>query len=143
MAPKKVKASEMLKIAEVMKKKAKAESFNKGMPLVILDPPTVDAVAASESAHVKHGPLSPPIEPSRKRPCEVKFLVPSPPPLKAINANNLNYARINKLKGAYTKMEVKKVQLGEALKSLDSAIKEQEAQHQAEIGARDAEWLKV
>ncbi|KDP39756.1 hypothetical protein JCGZ_02776 [Jatropha curcas] len=82
MAPKKVKASEMLKIAEVMKKKAKAESFNKGMPLVILDPPTVDAGAASESAHVKHGPLSPLIEPSRKRPCEVKVLVPSPPPLK-------------------------------------------------------------
>ncbi|KDP47015.1 hypothetical protein JCGZ_10742 [Jatropha curcas] len=62
---------------------------------------------------------------------------------QAINANNINHACIKKLKGGYTKLEVKKVELEEALKSLDSTMKEQETRHKTEIEALNVEHEKL
>ncbi|KDP23042.1 hypothetical protein JCGZ_00507 [Jatropha curcas] len=78
MSPKKAKASKMSKITEAMNKKAEAKRFDKGIPLVILDPPADNAGVVSEFAHVKYVATIPSIEPSRKRPREVT--VPIPPP---------------------------------------------------------------
>ncbi|KDP45542.1 hypothetical protein JCGZ_18779 [Jatropha curcas] len=55
----------------------------------------------------------------------------------ALNANNINFARITKLKGAYTEIEVKKIQMEDALKSAKVPIREQEAQHKAELADCD------
>ncbi|KDP37763.1 hypothetical protein JCGZ_06442 [Jatropha curcas] len=54
---------------------------------------------------------------------------------QAINANNLSFGHITKLKGAYTTMEVKKVELEEALKSMDAAMRRQEALYKSEVDA--------
>ncbi|KDP32690.1 hypothetical protein JCGZ_14746 [Jatropha curcas] len=62
---------------------------------------------------------------------------------QAINANNFNYARIKRLKRAYMKMEVKRVELEEALKSLNSSMMEQEAQHKAELTAWDTKHKEL
>ncbi|KDP30430.1 hypothetical protein JCGZ_16669 [Jatropha curcas] len=97
----------MSKIVEAMRKQAEGEGSDKGAPLVVLDPPAADTGITLESIRAKHAPLSPSTEPSRERPRE----------------------------GGYTKLEVKKMELEEALKSLDSAIREQETKYKVEIKA--------
>ncbi|KDP30295.1 hypothetical protein JCGZ_17165 [Jatropha curcas] len=62
---------------------------------------------------------------------------------QAINANNMHFARIAKSKIGYTEMEVKKNQIEDALKSAEVSMREQEAQHKAEIDARDANIDKL
>ncbi|KDP30363.1 hypothetical protein JCGZ_17092 [Jatropha curcas] len=52
---------------------------------------------------------------------------------QALNANNINFSQITKLKGSYTKMEVKKNEMEDALKSVEAAMREQKAQHKLEI----------
>ncbi|KDP22911.1 hypothetical protein JCGZ_01772 [Jatropha curcas] len=49
--------------------------------------------------------------------------------LSAIKANNMNFARISKLKGDYTKMEVIFNEIEDTLKSAEDAMREQEARH--------------
>ncbi|KDP24981.1 hypothetical protein JCGZ_24319 [Jatropha curcas] len=74
------------KVAKAMKKKVEEESSDKEMPLVVLNPPSIDASTTLEIAPAEHMPSSPSIEPSRKRPQEVIFLVPPPLPFKANDA---------------------------------------------------------
>ncbi|KDP36491.1 hypothetical protein JCGZ_09499 [Jatropha curcas] len=64
-------------------------------------------------------------------------------PLDALNANNMNFARITKLKGGYTEMEVKMNEMEDVLKSAEVALREQEARHKADIDALDAELEKL
>ncbi|KDP45910.1 hypothetical protein JCGZ_15470 [Jatropha curcas] len=62
---------------------------------------------------------------------------------KAINANSMHFARIIKLKIGCIEMEVKKNQMEDALKSAEVSMREQEAQHKAEIVARDVDIDKL
>ncbi|KDP36205.1 hypothetical protein JCGZ_10296 [Jatropha curcas] len=52
MAPKKVKSSKVSNVTEAMKKKSKVENSDKGLPLVVLDPPTTDVGGVLESCEV-------------------------------------------------------------------------------------------
>ncbi|KDP23935.1 hypothetical protein JCGZ_27095 [Jatropha curcas] len=52
---------------------------------------------------------------------------------------NLRYPYITELKGAYAIMEVQKIELEEALKSMDATMKDQESQYKAKIDAYNVE----
>ncbi|KDP27302.1 hypothetical protein JCGZ_20290 [Jatropha curcas] len=56
-------------------------------------------------------------------------------PSVAINANSVNFTRITKLNGDCTEMEVKKNKMEDTVKSAEVLMKEQEAQHKADITA--------
>ncbi|KDP24239.1 hypothetical protein JCGZ_26644 [Jatropha curcas] len=43
---------------------------------------------------------------------------------QALNANNINFGRITKSKGAYTEMEVQKIQMEDALKGIENSMRE-------------------
>ncbi|KDP45951.1 hypothetical protein JCGZ_11854 [Jatropha curcas] len=82
--------------------------------------------------HFNTTPLSPTIGQNRNRPHEVPVPVPPPPP-----------PSVGELKGKIIKLEVKKVELEDALKILDAAITEQASQHKAEIDALNIKHLKL
>ncbi|KDP35803.1 hypothetical protein JCGZ_10439 [Jatropha curcas] len=59
-----------------------------------------------------------------------------------MSANSMHFARISKLKSGYAEMEIKKNQMDDALKSVKVSIREQEAQHKADIIAQEVEIEK-
>ncbi|KDP38302.1 hypothetical protein JCGZ_05188 [Jatropha curcas] len=133
MASKKVKVSKMSKVAEAMKRKVEVEASDKGVPLMILDPQSIKGGAASEFTQANHTPISSSIESSKKRPNAHQFECMDDLAkrdfvnqclFQALNANNLRLGRITKLKGAYTTTEVKKNELEDALKSIDTTMKD-------------------
>ncbi|KDP25974.1 hypothetical protein JCGZ_22704 [Jatropha curcas] len=131
----------------------------------ILDRQSIEGGATSEPTQADHTPISPSIELSRKRPRKVSILIPPPLPsmgCKALDIRayflkkyGLNYSlqndepsheifgRITKLKGAYMTMEVKKNKMEDALKSIDTTMKEQKVQCKAKIVAQDVELEKL
>ncbi|KDP33089.1 hypothetical protein JCGZ_13583 [Jatropha curcas] len=155
----------MAKLAEVMKRKARAGSLEKEVPLVLIETQPIIAEDALEAIDFELPPLSPTSKPYEKRQREES--APIPPPFlprlwiseamfciniertavskrigpietwlaTVINANNVNFARTTRLKGGYIRMEVKKNEMEDALKSVKVSMREQEAQHKMDIDA--------
>ncbi|KDP20250.1 hypothetical protein JCGZ_18595 [Jatropha curcas] len=159
----------MSKVAEVMKKKSGTDSSEKGRPVVTIDSLVPQPETTQKSPNGQLTPLSPPVAPSRKRQREedgpsremaryylfaidVRYFDSMDnlarkdfinQLFQPFNANNFNFGRITNLKGGYIKMEVKKNEMAEALKSLDAVMSKQETQHKAKIIARDVELERL
>ncbi|KDP24696.1 hypothetical protein JCGZ_26504 [Jatropha curcas] len=85
MVLKKSKSSKIAKVIEAMKKKAVAGISGNEAPSVVPDTQPIKVDAVVGVTHCKQPPLSPLVEPLRKRQREVRVPVPSPVPPRALD----------------------------------------------------------
>ncbi|KDP33300.1 hypothetical protein JCGZ_13087 [Jatropha curcas] len=131
----KAKSSKMAMAAEAMRKKAAIKFSEREMPSMVLD------IQRTKAGTVVDGysrlPPTQHLDDVATRDMINQCL------FHAINANNMHFSRITKLKKSYTEMEMKKNQMEDALKSAEVSMREQEAQHKAEIIAWEADIGKL